>query len=196
MSQRLKVFDGKRYEGVMEFMHAAIQEGFDNEFDNSLVLRAMWECQNKVLALAHAENSGKVYLVAQVQENVERKFILVITMHYSVNPEIKQEIKLFVRREGLAVLVGQPMEKVTPNLKSIEWDKAKEAFAANPLFDGNAVAAFGAMLKALQPSDPMMPKYVRMTSNQIGVRVELVHGGHRVFTTIIEYSHLAQPIAA
>lgn len=196
MSQRLKAFDGKRYEGVMEFMHAAIQEGFDNEFDNSLVLRAMWDCQNKVLALSDAAANSKVYLVAKTEEHVERKLVLTVTMHFCENPEVCQEITLFVRREGLAVFTDAVKEKVIPGWKSIDWDKAKDEVAANPCFDQRAVACFGAMLNSLRPFDPAMPKYVRMTPSHIGVRFEFIHGNKRVFTSIIEYSHMAQKIAA
>ncbi|BAW19098.1 hypothetical protein [Ralstonia phage RP31] len=202
MSQRLKAFDGKRYDGgVMDFMHAAIQEGFDNEFDNSLVLRAMWEKHN--LVWSQGNSSSKVYLTAALQADPNHGHILIVTLHSKEKAEVMETLKLFVRKDGLAVLSDVIVEKVAPSKsdlsslgKSVSWDKAKDVLSANPRFSSMAIAAFEAVAATVKPTDALMPKHIRLKPTQVGVEVAFVLGGKKVLSITIEYSHATQAVAA
>ena len=194
MHKQLRVFDGQRFDSVMDFMRAVQQEGFTDEFDNSLIMRTLWTKVNE-LQQAIEKSDSKIYLTMVAEEHLLFQTILRITLHSSIVKDASVSMDLFIRHDRLSVSSNVLMEEVKPKNDQAEvpasgvyWFEAEKAFKACPHFDKVALKAFRALYKALAPRGDDVALCLQITPLQLGWSVEYRMHGTKILVTQFEFN--------
>jgi hypothetical protein len=194
-TSKLKAFNGKQFKDVMELMYALRDAGFDHEFDNGLVMRALWDALDRLWKQAKTRGFH-----IQTWESREHTSVPVLRIALCSNETVSQVVNVLVaeRGESLAVYTDVVREPVVPRKhdlsllgKSVEWAKAHEVLMANPRFSHYAVEGFKAMRTSVKPKDATTPHHVRFTPTQTGMHVAFMVAGKSVLSLTLDYSYEA-----
>lgn len=193
-SHLLEIFNGERFDGVMEFMRAVQWEGFTDEFDNSLIMRSMWTKYGELQQSIGKSNSS-TYLTTKTEPNQHFGTVLKVTLHSAIVEGASVTLDLFIRDSRLVVSTNVLLEEVKPkNDKSevqasgVYWFEAEKSFKGCPHFDNVALKAFRAVYRALAPKGDDVAIRLQITPLQRGWRVEYRLHGTKIFVSQFEFS--------
>ncbi len=190
----LNALDGQRFDGIMDFMHAIQQAGFTDEFDNSLVMRMVWNKFAELKSIVGADDS-KSYFTTKSEPNPLHGSVLIVTIHSTLKEDVSVFLVLFVRNASIAVSSNVITEEVKPEpgkadvpASGIYWFEAEKLFKACPHFDKIALKAFRALYKSLAPRGDDVAVRLQITQQQCGWRVEYRMHGTKILVMKFEFN--------
>lgn len=195
---KLRTFEGKRFENVMDLMYALQQAGFEHEFDNGLLLRALWEAVDRLWK--RAERKAGMYLILAQDPQITADMVMRIQL-YSSGVEtagVYEEVRIVQRADSLSVydhiiLAKAPERKHDLSMlgKAVDWNTAHEVLMTHPRFSHYAVEAFKAVRGTAKPKDSTTPHHIRLTPTQTGMHVAFMVAGKPVLSITLDYSYEA-----
>lgn len=193
-SHLLEIFNGERFDGVMEFMRAVQWEGFTDEFDNSLIMRSMWTKYGE-LQQSIGKSNSRIYLTTKTEPNQLFGTVLKVTLHSSAVEGANASLDLFIRDSRLVVSSNVLLEEVKPKNDKAEvqasgvyWFEAEKSFKACPHFDNTAMKAFRAVYRAIAPKGNDVAIRLQITAQQLGWRVEYRMHGVKILVTRFDFN--------
>ena len=190
----LNTLDGQRFDGIMQFMYELRAAGFNDEFDNSLVMRMIWNKLSE-LKTAVGMDDSKSYFTAKAEPNPLHGTVLILKLHSTIKEDTDVYMVLFVRNDRIFVSSNVLTEEVKPNAAIAEvpasgmyWFEAEKLFKASPRFDKKVAGkAFRAAYKALAPRGDDMAVRLVITPMPMGWRVEYRKYGKKLLVMFYEF---------
>lgn len=190
----LNTIADQRFDSMMDFMHAIQQAGFTDEFDNSLVMRMIWNKFAELKSIVGSDDR-KTYFTTKSDTHPLHGSILIVTIHSTMKEDVSVFLVLFVRNASIAVSSNVITEEVKPEpgkaevpASGIYWFEAEKAFKACPHFDKIALKAFRALYKSLAPRGDDVAVRLQITKQQCGWRVEYRMYGTKILVTKFEFN--------
>lgn len=181
----LKELDGKQYADMMKFMDALRDAGFNDEFDNSLIMRMIWRKLDDVKK-ASGFDAG-VCFIAKLQPNPIHRHDLIVTLQSTIVESASATMVLFVHNEKIKVSTDVIKEEIKPVPTDLPvggtyvyWFEAEKMFKAEKRFNKQAFAAFKAVYKSLAPRGDDIACKLHITPRPTGWQVEYRVSGVKV----------------
>lgn len=205
MSNRFQQFVARNssFADVMTFMREMQFSGYDNEFDNSLVLRKLWESLEQ-LRLKQGGARKQYQVRVQAKAHAKHGFVLEVVLCDSEQATVHEAVTLMDRNGGLVVVtdvltehalvddkpvIAQPRSSSVVRMeKSVPWAEAAATLRKNPRFSEHAVKAFEAVCKALKPTDPLLLHHIRLSEGTAGVRATFMVAGKPIQQVSFKYN--------
>ncbi len=207
MSNRFRYFQGGelRFPDVMSFMRELQAQGFENEFDNGLVMRRLWKALDELRAEHSLTVSSDYFILTTVGSSNLHGDLLVVLLCDGSNEKATRVVELFMRGDSLTVMSNVLVEKVVvddkpvpatptiqsvlkPVMKSYSWDGAQQAIKANKRFNPTGVKAFKAVAAAIMADAAEMTHRIQLTDKANGVLANFVVGGKSIQQVFFQYN--------
>lgn len=101
MSDKFTALDRKTFKNYIDLMRELINAGFDNEFDNSLVIRAIIAKIDAVLSLAGTVSG--IYLQTLCENDSQGEKLLKITIRSTVSERAQESLIVFAQGDTIKV---------------------------------------------------------------------------------------------
>jgi hypothetical protein len=188
----LKSIGGQRFDSIMDFMRDIQSAGFLDEFDNSLIMRMIWD---KIAEIEKALSvcDSKIYFTTEAQMHLTYGTILNVTMHSSMKEDISATMELFLRDGRLTASSNVLLEEIKPRSTDVPahgvyWPEAERLFKTNKHFDNMAFKAFKATYRALTLRGDALALRLLITPMHLGWRVEYRIHGKKVMVMQFEFN--------
>jgi hypothetical protein len=202
MSKRLIGMGGKKFNDMLDFMRDLQAEGFTNELDNARVMKALHEKIDEIWA--RVSRQGSYHITTENREHQVHGTELVVTLHSTHDASVIVTLILFVRPDRDSLAVGRDVLNDEVKLNgsdlpysgvTVDWEKAKELFLANPRFNNASFSIFKGVYVSLSDHyddlEPGImlehPLTLRIAPMASGIDVKYQHRGQKVACVKFEY---------
>jgi hypothetical protein len=195
MSQRFNDLNNQRYESIIDFMRYAADVGFNNELDNSRVMRALNDRLEEMWS--QLNRKGSYYLTTRVQPHPVHVNELVVTIHSDIDENVKNDTILFIRPERDSIAVRRDVIEDSHHITkgdipysgvTVNYLEGERLFLEKGRFNEFAIAAFRSTYTAIAACSVGEPCVLKISPLVTGLDVKYMAGNKKLACIRFEYS--------